>query len=164
MVTGDRTFHHASELKKVQKRAQAAKGDLKSAKDALAKKVKRGFNRVGDYYTERVAELYPEIYHEGWLDRLKKLGTPSDHPVWSASPPTVERPDPPKPYSPILLLNFNKEEYANQPTKDEANGDGEGGDTWQPTTSGKRLGLAELGVKISSSPRCVKCFTTYQEG
>ena len=37
-------------------------------------------------------------------------------------------PDPPKPYSPIVLLDFNEEEYANQPAEDKAEGGSEGRD------------------------------------
>ena len=47
-----------------------------------------------------------------------ELGTPVEHPAWSTVDPEVEVLDPFEPYSAILLLDFNEEEYANQPTKD----------------------------------------------
>ncbi|GFZ01017.1 hypothetical protein Acr_14g0006520 [Actinidia rufa] len=58
----------------------------------------------------------------------RSFGTPLDHPSWSATSPAMEMPDLLEPYSPILLLEFNKEEYTNLPTEDEPEVDGEGGD------------------------------------
>ena len=65
---------------------------------------------------------------EGWLDCLKELGTPAKHLAWSAVVPEVEIPDPLEPYLPILVLDFNEEEYANQAAEDEAKGNDEVGD------------------------------------
>ncbi|GFZ06560.1 hypothetical protein Acr_18g0007300 [Actinidia rufa] len=42
-----------------------------------------------------------------------ETGTPSDHPTWTALVPLLELPNLPAIYSPILLLDFNEEEYAN---------------------------------------------------
>ena len=60
----------------------------------------------------------------GWLYCLKKLSILAKRPTWSTYVPEVEIPDPPKPYLPILLLDFN-EEYANQLAKDKAKGGSE---------------------------------------
>ena len=79
----------------------------------------RGYNRAGDFYEKQVAELRPIIFQEGWRACLRELGTPSDHPAWTAAAPPVKLPNPPAVYSPIILPGFNEEEYANQLAKEE---------------------------------------------
>ena len=63
---------------------------------------------------------------EGCLACLQELGIYADHPAWNATAPEVEDPDPPEPYSPILLLDFNEEEYSNQLAEEGAEGGGVG--------------------------------------
>ncbi|GFS42099.1 hypothetical protein Acr_00g0078090 [Actinidia rufa] len=60
----------------------------------------RAFERAGDVYERQLAELRPDIFQEGWL-AFQLLASP-------------ER------YSPIILPNFNEEEYATLPA-DEGN-------------------------------------------
>ena len=42
---------------------------------------------------------------------LKELGISADHPTWSKVAPEVELLDPPQPYSPLVLFEFNEEKY-----------------------------------------------------
>ena len=44
-----------------------------------------------------VVELRPGIYQDGWLGRLKELGTSTDHPAWTATAPEVAYSNPPEP-------------------------------------------------------------------
>ncbi|GFZ03388.1 hypothetical protein Acr_16g0000120 [Actinidia rufa] len=62
----------------------------------------------------------------------------------SATTPELEIPDFPEPYSPILLLVFN-EEFANQPTEDEAKDDEEVGDFVTANKLKKEAGTSEPG-------------------
>ena len=56
---------------------------------------------------------------------LQELDTRPDHPAWAMVNPPIVFSDLPKPYSPILFLGFNKDEYANLPIyKDEVTNDG----------------------------------------
>ncbi|GFY81580.1 hypothetical protein Acr_01g0013890 [Actinidia rufa] len=66
-----------------------------------------------------VVELYPGIYMEVWLACLAELDIPEDNPAWAKAAPTVEFPKPPEPYSPLILLSLNEEEYLNQPTEED---------------------------------------------
>ncbi|GFY84393.1 hypothetical protein Acr_03g0011670 [Actinidia rufa] len=57
----------------------------------------------------------------------EELGTSSDHPAWNAPAPPIEPPALSVVYSPILLLDFNEAEYANEPAEgEEADNAGEG--------------------------------------
>ncbi|GFZ12790.1 hypothetical protein Acr_23g0011750 [Actinidia rufa] len=80
---------------------------------------KRGINRAGDNYDSQVAELPPRIYMEGWLTFLVELGIPKDNLAWSKATPTAELPDSPKAYSPMILLDFNEEEFMNWPDEED---------------------------------------------
>ena len=42
---------------------------------------------------------------------LKELGIPVDHPAWTKAALEVELSDSLEPYSPLILPNFNEEEY-----------------------------------------------------
>ncbi|GFY87360.1 hypothetical protein Acr_05g0009990 [Actinidia rufa] len=74
----------------------------------------RGINQVGDNYYEQVAELCPGIYIEGWLACLAELDIPGDNQAWAKTTPTAELPEPPEPYFPLIMPNFNEEEFLNQ--------------------------------------------------
>ncbi|GFY82620.1 hypothetical protein Acr_02g0008600 [Actinidia rufa] len=102
----DRICKHSSKLKKAQKKAQMYESDLKKMKDALAAETNKWeandnltarLQPTKDYYTRLGAELRPGIFQEASLE--------------------VEYLNPPEPYSPILLLDFNEEEYANHPAE-----------------------------------------------
>ena len=69
----------------------------------------QGINRAGDNYNKQLAELCPNIFQEGWLACLKEVVIPSNHHAWSWAPPEVELMDPPKPYYPFVLPDFNEE-------------------------------------------------------
>ena len=56
---------------------------------------------------------------EGWLACLTKLGILEDNPAWAKVAPVPELPEPPEPYLPMILLEFNEEEYMNLPTEYE---------------------------------------------
>ena len=73
----------------------------------------RGYSRAGDSYERQVAKLYSSIYKKGWLDYLKELGIPAEHPTWIAAALKVELPDLPEAYSPLILSGFNEEKYIN---------------------------------------------------
>ncbi|GFS37204.1 hypothetical protein Acr_00g0050620 [Actinidia rufa] len=75
----------------------------------------RAFERVRDVYEKQLAELCPGIFQEGWLTCLKELKVPLDHPAWSSPTPPVQPLAFPERYSPIILLDFNEEEYATLP-------------------------------------------------
>ena len=92
------------------------------------------FNQIG-------SRARPSIFQKGWLTYLKKLGTLVEHLAWNAISTKVVFLNPPKPYSPMILLDFNKEDYTNQPTEEAIGGDEMG-------TSGV---ADNLGAKIKAS-------------
>ncbi|GFZ19723.1 hypothetical protein Acr_28g0004280 [Actinidia rufa] len=68
-----------------------------------------------DVYEKQLAELCPGVFQEGWLACLKELEIPPNHPVWAFLAPPVQLPASPARYSPIILPDFNEEEYATLP-------------------------------------------------
>ncbi|GFS30432.1 hypothetical protein Acr_00g0011890 [Actinidia rufa] len=52
-------------------------------------------------------------------EEFGELGIPADHPAWAAPPLLVELPNPLTVYPPILLHDFNEEEYATLPAEGE---------------------------------------------
>ena len=67
-----------------------------------------GYEQAGDSYERQIVELGPGIFQEGWFACLRELGTPSDHPAWTAPAPSVELLDLLVAYFPILLPGFNE--------------------------------------------------------
>ncbi|GFZ06760.1 hypothetical protein Acr_18g0009300 [Actinidia rufa] len=63
------------------------------------------------------------------LAYLKEVGTLVDHPSWTIATPEVVLPNPPEPYSLMILSPFNEEDYVNQ-AKWEAKGGNEVGGVW----------------------------------
>ena len=55
----------------------------------------------------------------GWLACLKELGILEDNPAWTKAAPTPEYPEPSTPYSPMIFLDFDEEEYVNRPEDEE---------------------------------------------
>ena len=53
---------------------------------------------------------------EGWLACLTELGISEDNLAWAK---VALVPEPPVPYSPMILSSFDKEEYMNWPEEDE---------------------------------------------
>ncbi|GFZ16107.1 hypothetical protein Acr_25g0005160 [Actinidia rufa] len=77
----------------------------------------RDWNRAEEFYRD-VAEEQADAFHKGWVACLRELGTPSDHLAWVATKPLVAYLEPRlEPYSPILLLSFDEEEYFSLPVK-----------------------------------------------
>ncbi|GFS42840.1 hypothetical protein Acr_00g0082000 [Actinidia rufa] len=68
---------------------------------------------------EEVTELRPRIFMEGWLACLTELGIPEDNLPWAKTAPATEFPEPPEPYSPMILPDINEEEYMNQLAEDK---------------------------------------------
>lgn len=66
---------------------------------------------MGNNYDRLVAEPHLRIFIEGWLACLTNLGVPED--AWSMVAPTAELPESPKPYLPMILPDFNEEEFMN---------------------------------------------------
>ena len=52
---------------------------------------------------------------EGWLTCLTELGTLDDNPTWAKAALDPELPKSPMPYSPMILSDFDEEEYVNWP-------------------------------------------------
>ncbi|GFS33122.1 hypothetical protein Acr_00g0026440 [Actinidia rufa] len=86
-------YKHSSKLQMAQKKGNTA--ESKKAKAALAIEVKKH-------------EANDDLAAKSFIE---ELDTPVEHPSWNAAAPEVEVPDPPKTYSPILLLDYNEEEY-----------------------------------------------------
>ncbi|GFZ21128.1 hypothetical protein Acr_29g0002900 [Actinidia rufa] len=61
------------------------------------------------------------IFMEGWLAYLTELRIPEDNPTWAKAALKPSFPESPKPYSPLILLGFNEEEYMNQLPRRMAN-------------------------------------------
>ncbi|GFZ14403.1 hypothetical protein Acr_24g0005930 [Actinidia rufa] len=113
----------AAEIGTLQRnQAQQETSDVKAfACDEVYKKLfDRAFERAGDVYERQLAELCPGVFQEGWLACLKELKTLLDHPAWASPAPPIQLPASPERYSPIILLDFNEEEYATLPA-DEGN-------------------------------------------
>ncbi|GFZ05472.1 hypothetical protein Acr_17g0010440 [Actinidia rufa] len=83
----------------------------------------RGSAEQGTTMIGRFSEIHPEIFMEGWIVCLIKLDILEDNPAWSKAVPALELSAPLTPYSPILLPDFDEEEYVNQPKKGEDGGD-----------------------------------------
>ncbi|GFY83187.1 hypothetical protein Acr_02g0014270 [Actinidia rufa] len=122
MANRDRIYKHSFELKKAQKKANTTESELKKAKAAMAYKVKKR-EASYDLAAKSLIEIDAAKANMN-AALLKELNTSAKHPAWNVVAPEVEVPDPPEPYSPILLLDFNEEEYANQPAEDGADGRG----------------------------------------
>ena len=108
----------AAEIAMLQRNhAQQEASDLKAfaCADVYKKLFDRAFERAGDAYEKQLAELRPGVFQEGWLACLKELQIPLDHPAWSSPAPPVQLPSSPEQYSPIVLPDFNEEEYATLP-------------------------------------------------
>ena len=56
---------------------------------------------------------------EGWLACLEELSVLEDNPVWAKTTLTFEFPKLSMPYSPIILPDFNENEYVNRSNEDE---------------------------------------------
>ena len=54
---------------------------------------------------------------EGWLAYLDDLYIPEDNLAWAKVALTAELFESLEPYSPLILPNFNEEEYMNQPAQ-----------------------------------------------
>ena len=79
------------------------------------------WSRSNDFYVRDAAEDRVEAFHEG-LTFLKELDIPFEHSEWSATKWPMAYPTPClEPYSSILLLGFDEEEYLSRPTKIEDN-------------------------------------------
>ena len=74
---------------------------------------------VGNNYDRQVTEVHSEAFLEGWLDYLAELGIPEDNPTQFKAAPAPEYPEPPAPYSPIVLPNLDEDEYVNRSEEDE---------------------------------------------
>lgn len=108
----------AAEIATLQRNhAQQEASDLKAfaCAEVYKKLFDRAFERAGDVYERQLAELRPGVFQEGWLACLKELKIPLDHPAWSSPAPPVQLPASPERYSPIVLPDFNEEEYATLP-------------------------------------------------
>ena len=91
---------------------------------------------------------------------LTELSIPTDNPAWAKAAFEVELSDSPKPYSPIILSNFNEEEYINQPSK-------EGGEE-DPTKEGvkprgkqQEKELVEMLLKTSFPIQSLESFFSF---
>lgn len=112
----------AAEIATLQRNhAQQEASDLKAfaCAEVYKKLFDRAFERAGDAYEKQLAELRPGVFQEGWLACLKELKVPLDHPAWSSPAPPVQLPPSPERYSPIVLPDFNEEEYATLPADEE---------------------------------------------
>ena len=56
---------------------------------------------------------------EGWLACLTELGILEDNPAWAKVAFAHELPEPLAPYSPMILRNFDEDEYMNRLKEDE---------------------------------------------
>ena len=56
---------------------------------------------------------------EGWLACLTKLGIPEDNLAWAKATPAPELSEPLAPYSPVILPDFDEEEYMKRSKKDK---------------------------------------------
>ena len=113
----------AAEIATLQRnQAQQEASDLKAfaCGEVYKKQFDRAFERAGDVYKRQLAELRPDIFQEGWLACLKELKTSLDHPAWASPAPPIQLPASLDRYSPIILPDFNEEEYATLPA-DEGN-------------------------------------------
>ncbi|GFS37635.1 hypothetical protein Acr_00g0053170 [Actinidia rufa] len=142
--------------------AHNLESDLKKAKDALAAEIKnceandqmtaKSLLEVDDAKEKMNAALQEltelrkvasaPMYQR--LACLMDLNTPANHPAWNVAAPEVEVPDPPEPYSPIMLLDFKEDEYANQPAEDGAEGGG-AGDFEAANKLGGEVGMSGTG-------------------
>ncbi|GFZ03455.1 hypothetical protein Acr_16g0000790 [Actinidia rufa] len=115
---------HAIDLKKANQKIHGLKKELKQTRAEVsdvcnAAEVSDVCNAIEIATRERneaqqevLTEFRPGTFQEGWFACLRELGIPSDHPTWVAPAPPVEFVDPLAAYPPILLPNFNEEEYA----------------------------------------------------
>ena len=78
-----------------------------------------GISRVRDNYSKQVAKIHPETFIEGWIACLTEFGIPEDNPAWDKAAHAPELPEPLTPYSPMILPDFDEEEYMNWPEEDE---------------------------------------------
>ena len=101
--------------------AQQEASDLKAfaCGEVYRKLFDRAFDRAGDVYEKQLAELRPGVFQEGWLACLKELKISPDHPAWTSPAPPVQLPASPGRYSPIMLPDFNEEEYATLPANED---------------------------------------------
>ncbi|GFZ09640.1 hypothetical protein Acr_21g0002390 [Actinidia rufa] len=125
-----------------------------------------GWNRAGLFYVRNVAHERLDDFHDGWLACLKELGMPSYHPTWAAMKPPVVFPDPPEPYSPILLSGFDEEEYASRSAEEDE--DVVDGGAKVPKAEAEKE--QEAGVKaaraegdLQDNPRDVKCHAAFSD-
>ena len=56
---------------------------------------------------------------EGWLACLFELGIFKDNPAWAKAALAPKFPESLEPYSPLVLPNFDDEEYVNHPEEDD---------------------------------------------
>ena len=68
---------------------------------------------------EQVTELCPGVFMEGWFACLTEFGIPEDNPAWDKAAHAPELPEPLTPYSPMILPDFDEEEYMTWPEEDE---------------------------------------------
>ncbi|GFS30395.1 hypothetical protein Acr_00g0011690 [Actinidia rufa] len=139
-VNSDMLKKHSVELKKAKKKVNSLEGDLKKAKEALTA-VERAREASDDFGYEvpnrglvtTILDRWPSYDRTySWkvkLAYLKEVGTLVDHPSWTIATPEVVLPNPPEPYSLMILSPFNEEDYVNQ-AKWEAKGGNEVGGVW----------------------------------
>ncbi|GFZ15663.1 hypothetical protein Acr_25g0000720 [Actinidia rufa] len=94
VVSSSLRLKGAMDLKKANQKANNLEKELTQTKselvDVYKKLFDRAFERAGDVDERQLAELYPNIFQEGWLACLKELQIPLDHPAWSFPAPPVQ--------------------------------------------------------------------------
>ncbi|GFS37393.1 hypothetical protein Acr_00g0051720 [Actinidia rufa] len=140
VVISDRMAKHSVELKRAKKKVGNLEFELNKAKLAIKlRPIWLPLNKPGMPATRLQPKLKARMMQsrplspsfkmwrvekakavlEGWLACLSELGVPEDNPVWSKAAPAPEFLESSTPYSPMVLLDFDKEEYANQPEENE---------------------------------------------
>ena len=110
----DASYTAATQAQNKVSAAEAALAQLQTvACDPVYERVfDMGVNRAGDNYVRQVARVRSESFLEGWLACLAELGVPEDNPAWTNAALAPVFPEPPVPYSPMILPGFD-EEYVN---------------------------------------------------
>ncbi|GFS41177.1 hypothetical protein Acr_00g0072800 [Actinidia rufa] len=95
-------------------RVRAEEGQARVADRVFTK----GANWARDNYSRQVTKVRSKSFLEGWLTCMAELIVLKDNPAWTKAALAPEFPEPPTPYSPMILPSFN-EEYMNRPDEDE---------------------------------------------